>query len=631
MKSFVYLVLLFSFAWTSNAQTGIAVPQMSHCDNLFTNFMNTHNIPSATVAIAKDGKMVYNRAFGHADVDGTEPTLPHHLFRIASLSKPITSIAIMKMVENNQLSLTDKVFGSGGLLENHSGLAEAQITDTRIFNITVQQLLEHSGGWDRNVNCFPNPTSPYSWNFGGCDPIVAPLHVTQTNGTNNLATEEDMIIFLLEKGLNFNPGSRYAYSNIGYLVLGEIIEEVSGQSYEDYVKSEILSPIGICDMHIGKNLLADKLEREGEYVGNGFTTLSAYNTGDFVPWEYGGFNLEAMDAHGGWIATARDLVQLLVSVDGFATKPDILSSASIATMTTAPSISPWYAKGWQVNSADNWWHTGALDGTATIFVRSSGGFTWAVLLNKRVIGNTEGQFWGDFDNLPWNCVLQTTNFPNHDLLAAPKTNAHDIHFVRFNENSVDLSWTNGNGNLRILVAKEGETITDFPLDGNSYVADSNFGLGSDLGNNTFVVFKGTDNDATVSNLTEDKTYHFRVFDYKISNTNGNHEIYKLCGGEEVKILMNVLTSTDELTDAEVNENIAVYPTIVQDLLHVNFTEKNNLAQYELYSINGKFIEAGNLPGLTNEINVANLERGLFILKIRQSDNERVIWKRFVKQ
>ena len=108
------------------------------------------------------------------------------------------------------------------------------------------------------------------------------------------------------------------------LVLGEVIEKKTGMTYENYVKQNIFAPLGIYDIRLGKNLLADKQEREGEYI-NPFTTLSAYGTGQFVPAQYGGASVEAMDAHGGWIATARDLVRLLTAVDGFPSRPDILS------------------------------------------------------------------------------------------------------------------------------------------------------------------------------------------------------------------------------------------------------------------------------------------------------------------
>jgi hypothetical protein len=74
-----------------------------------------------------------------------------------------------------------------------------------------------------------------------------------------------------------------------------------------------------------KTSLPDKREREGEYITNPtFTSLSAYGTGQMVPLEYGGVSVEAMDAHGGWIATSRDLLRLLTAVDGFPSRPIFL-------------------------------------------------------------------------------------------------------------------------------------------------------------------------------------------------------------------------------------------------------------------------------------------------------------------
>ena len=168
----------------------------------------------------------------------------------------------MKLVEQGKLKLSDLVFGTNGILKNHPLISKARITDTRIYQITVQHLLEHAAGWNRDVDCFPNPTSPYNYKRGGCDPIAAPLHVTQITKTSNPVSEEALIIFLLEKGLNFTPGTSYAYSNIGYLVLGEIIESKSNMSYEDFVKLNILEPLNICDMQRAKNLLKYKQERE---------------------------------------------------------------------------------------------------------------------------------------------------------------------------------------------------------------------------------------------------------------------------------------------------------------------------------------------------------------------------------
>lgn len=96
MKTFLsFTISMFVLIILSQAQTGIDVPQFNSCDVLVDNFMQTYDIPGATFAIAKDGKLVYHKAFGHADTARNEMTLPYHLFRIASLSKPITSIAII--------------------------------------------------------------------------------------------------------------------------------------------------------------------------------------------------------------------------------------------------------------------------------------------------------------------------------------------------------------------------------------------------------------------------------------------------------------------------------------------------------------------------------------------------------
>ncbi|MFK7946383.1 MAG: serine hydrolase [Saprospiraceae bacterium] len=619
LSTFFILMTLWAFA------QGIPVPQMSHCDSKVQSFMTTHNIPSATIAIAKDGKLVYNRAFGHSDIAGMTSTQPHNLFRIASISKPVTSIAIMKMMENGDLAMSDKVFGTNGILGNHTILSQANITDSRVYNITVQHLLEHSAGWNRNVACTPTPASPYTFGFQHCDPIGFPLHVAQTYNVANPVAEEYLIQYVLEKSLAFAPGTSYAYSNMGYLVLGEIIEEISGKSYEDYVKDEILSPLGICDMHIGKNLLADKQEREGEYVGNGYQISSCYGTNVLVPWEYGGFNVEAMDAHGGWIATSRDLVRLLVAVDGFSTKPDILSTSTLNTMSMPSSNNSNYAKGWSVNSSNNWWHSGALDGTASIFVRSSNGYTWAIILNKRVIDGTSNQFWADFDNLPWSCVTQTASFPTHDFFAAPTENTTSLAKGFMNENAVELNWTRGDGNGCIVVATQGTDIENFPLDGTNYAADAAFGSGYDLGDGTYVVYKGTADNVTVTGLNQGSTYTFRVFEYTVNSQTGNLFLYKLCGGESIKVTPQVVS-----TNMIEQKRVKLYPTITTDFVQVELDENYQNVQYQIVNTSGQLLRQATINNNMQRISVNDLPKGIYFIKIR-FDDDITIWRKFVKQ
>jgi len=621
MKQIKLLIAMALFAnqFCVTAQTGIAVPGMTYCDNAATTFMANYGIPGMTLAISKNGKLIYSRGFGKANTALTETTQPHQLFRIASLSKPITSIAIMKLVEEGRLSLSDHPFGPTGLLHNNTYLSQSTITDTRIYDITIKQLLEHSAGWNRDVNCYPSPTTPYPYFTPGCDPISAPLYVTASLGASNPVTKDNLIRFLLQKGLNTAPGTTYNYSNIGYLILGRVIEEISGMSYEDYVKNTILSPLGICDMHLGKNLLADKLEREAEYSGQ-YNTYSCYGTGAVVPWQYGGWSLEAMDSHGGWVASARDLVKLLVAIDGFSTKPDILSAASIQTMVTPSTPNAGYANGWQVNSSNNWWHTGSLDGTSTIMARTASGYTWAVLLNKRVEDVQSNAFWSAFDNLPWTCVGNITATPTFDLMLSPENNAADIAFSGAGNGAVNVNWTSGTGTGRILVASETDRIDTYPLDGTDYTANAAYGNGNNLGNNNFIVYNGTGNSATITGLNPASTYYFRLFEYNKTTATGNNAIYKLCNSDQLSVAPNTLATIDLASDAL---NFKIFPNPTNGLVRIESGVKYEKVKVKLTAVTGQLLSEKILDSENSNFTIAG-PSGNYLLTIEADGKSKTV-------
>ncbi len=588
MKNIFYLFLLTSFLQV-NAQTGIPVPQMAAADNLVKNFMAANGVPGLTIALAKDGKIVYMRGFGYADIAHTIPVQPNNLFRIASCSKQITSIAIMKLMQEGKLSMSSKVFGPGGILENAPVISTATITDSRIYDITVEELLEHTGGWDRDVDCNPNPTPPYPYYFSGCDPINNPLSVSLALGTTNPVSENYLIKYLLQKGLNFDPGTKYAYSNIGFLCLGAIIEEISGMSYVDYVKSQILAPLGIYDMHIANNLLSEKQEREVEYTTDGFTNLSVYGTGESVPWTYGGMNVHAMSAHGGWITTARDFVKLVSAVDGFATKPDILSAATINIMTTPSSVEANYAKGWQVNTFGNWWHTGAIAGTSSEVVRAGSGYIWFIITNVRL---SSSGFSG-LDDLGWNILSATSSWPTWDLMLAPTQNASNIAFSNVTSTSVTVNWSSGNGAKRLLLIRPDEAINDFPLDGTDYTANANYASAPVLGTDIKIVYNGTGNSANVTGLAAGKNYYFRVVEYNNSTATGNNSLYLLgdnpvamrtAGALPVKLISFTGTYSGDAVNLEWKSS-----------------QEINVSKYVVERSNGgsKFVEIGNVAAKGN--------------------------------
>ena len=330
-------------------------------------FRTKYGVPGLAIAIAFRGRLLYEEAFGMADSERGERLTPAHRFRIASLSKPITAAAIMDLVERGRLKLDDRVFGRGALLGTDYGRAPYK---PYVEDITVEHLLTHTcGGW-------PNDRT---------DPMFKRTSASVT----------ELISWTLDSiQLTDPPGSHYAYSNFGYCVLGRVIEIASGTFYQEHVRQRILARCGISGMTVGGNSLSDRLAGEVRYYGQ--DNENPYS-----------MNVRRMDSNGGWVASARDLVMFVTHVDGFATTPNILRGDTIAKMITPSTANPNYAKGWQVNRLNNWWHTGTLPGTQTIMVRTASGFTWAALANTRRDRSSMG---ADLDNLVWSMTRQVTRW-----------------------------------------------------------------------------------------------------------------------------------------------------------------------------------------------------------------------------
>ncbi|HNV72009.1 MAG TPA: serine hydrolase domain-containing protein, partial [Candidatus Ozemobacteraceae bacterium] len=215
----------------------------------------------------------------------------------------------------------------------------------------------------------------------------------------------------------------YAYSNFGYCLLGQVIEAVSGQTYEAYVRKHVLQPAGLSGFEVGKTLAP--APREVAYysavgVGKAASVFDA-RPGE-TEWPYGGWCLENMDAHGGWTATAVDVLRFVLALDGQKGHQRILSADSIKTMLARPpaplfSGEPyWYAMGLLVRPMDrgvNWWHLGSLDGTTTIMVRTFHGLAWVGLFNNRPQNYEE--FNAALDVAFWKAVEGVTAWPTHNL------------------------------------------------------------------------------------------------------------------------------------------------------------------------------------------------------------------------
>ena len=593
------LTIAFALAGiTAGAQTGVSSPLMHKTDSIIQAWMTNWSVPGGTVAITKDGKLIYNRAFGHEDQAQTITTKPYTRFRLASNSKAITSIAVMKLIQNGQLGIDDTVFGANKILNQPYYLNA--ITDTRLYKVTVRELLQHTGGWDRDMPCD---------GYSSCDPISFPLHVAAVMGESNPVHDSTLIKFLLTKGLQHNPGTYYDYSNIGYLVLGKIIEKKTGMKYEDYVASIIMQPLGLCDMQLGKNMLADKLEREGEY-NNTYTTLSCYGTGQTVPWQYGGWNLEAMNAHGGWVSTSEDYTRMILAVDGFNTVPDILNATSLALMTTPSSVNANYACGWSVNSAGNWWHYGSLDGTTTFMARTSGGYTWAFHFNYR--NPTDPNFTGTLDAVPWNCIAATPTFPSYNLFP-PASAASNLTISKTGATAANISWSNGSGDHRVVLATSDTAFGyDFPVEGTVYTANAAYGNGAQFGANTFMVYSGTGNSAVITGLDPLKTYRFAVLEAANNSTTGNNEVYKYDCHPNAAINM----ASTGIAGVGLSEGLKVYPNPARS--NVVLSNSNSTlfgSDAVVVDVSGRILQHFTISrSASQELDISTLGPGIYFLR-----------------
>ena len=362
-------------------------------------------MPGAAIAIARDGRLVLGRGYGLANVENEEPVEPDSLFRIASISKPITAVATLQLVEEGLLDLDERVFQILDEFEPPEGAS----TDPRLDEITVRHLLQHSGGWDRDQSY---------------DPMFIAGRIERELGVPKPVSCHDVIRFMLGQPLDFDPGSQYAYSNFGYCLLGRIIEEKSGLPYEEYVRERALEPLGATRMRIGGTLAKERVEGEVTYYGypGQEPAYSAIpGTPERAPWPDGGFYVQGQDSAGGWIASAPDLVRFASSIEG-SRPPRALKPATVKEMVSRPAPPLWedsayhYGMGWlvrPVNDDANWWHSGSLPGTSSLLVRTHHGFTWAALFNSRP--EEWGLFNQEVDNLMWRGVLEVSHWPSHDL------------------------------------------------------------------------------------------------------------------------------------------------------------------------------------------------------------------------
>ncbi|SEV87139.1 serine hydrolase domain-containing protein [Halobacterium jilantaiense] len=280
--------------------TGDRVPELAPLDDAVREFAFEHDVPAATLAVAKDDDVVLERGYGYSDPGRSEQTPPDALFRIASLSKSFTSAATRSLFgdglspETRVLDVLD--------VEPADGLG-----DDRLQSVTVQHLLDHSAGWDHSA---------------AADPMFHPFDVAEKLGLDEPPTTRDFARYVLGQPLQYEPGERHAYSNFGYALLGLVVEAESGQSLPAYVREQFFGGDPPDPLYEGRALPENRRDREVAYESAANCPNAAeLDRNEAVPCSDGGFLVSAFGGAGGLVTSARTLVAFAADhrLDGFAT------------------------------------------------------------------------------------------------------------------------------------------------------------------------------------------------------------------------------------------------------------------------------------------------------------------------
>ncbi len=186
------------------------------------------NSPGATVLIAKDGKAIYRKAFGLANLELSVPMKPENVLEIGSITKQFTSVSILMLMEEGKLSLQDKITK---FLPDYP---------TQGKTITVHHLLNHTSGIK---------------SYTGMQSFME-------NARKDMSPKE-IIDFFKNEPMDFDPGTEYRYNNSAYIILGYIIEEVSGMTYADFVQKRIFDKLGMTNSTYGSKTKVVKNRASG--------------------------------------------------------------------------------------------------------------------------------------------------------------------------------------------------------------------------------------------------------------------------------------------------------------------------------------------------------------------------------
>lgn len=303
---------------------------------------------NGVVLLARNGKILYHKALGIADYRTNRPLRPDSIFNLASVSKPITATAVLILAEQGKLKLQDRAVQYIPELAQYGSGAS---------RITIEQLLNHTSG----LPDYEELADEYFDESGQPEPI------------QDFVTNSDIREMMIEEqpGLQFAPGSEYSYSNTGYLVLADIVEKASGESFPEFLQQQIFKPLRMKNTSVCTARNQPPEKAIGFYEEDGAFELDDL---EFLDGVYGDGNV---------CSTVEDLLKFDQGLrTGKLLKSD-LGSAAVRPGTLIGGDPIEYGYGWEISESGLVSHTGSWTGFRTYFIRDlEEGYTVIVLDNS---------------------------------------------------------------------------------------------------------------------------------------------------------------------------------------------------------------------------------------------------------
>ena len=384
--------------------------QLTTIDSICRSFLEKGNTQGFSIAIGHDDTIVFSKGYGFANINSKTPVTENTIFAIASISKFITAVSTMKMVEENKLSLQDKV------VDHLPDFPDQKFMD----QITIEHLLRHQSGLIDHENWFDS------------------IYIIE----KRVFTQKEFLDFI-DQPLFFKPGSHYSYSNSGYAILSYILEKVSGLPFHDFILEKVSKPNDLNSIGMWPKMWNNPNASMGyELTEDGIDTSFHMMT-------------KGMKGDGGLAASTLDLVKLIQTI----TKNKFISEASLNQILSPSQIGDLtidYGLGVKIGKLDDqktWGHSGGYAGTgwAMLAHYPDSDFTFAAAINTSFSPEEawllRHKIMPEVLNIDWP-EMDTSTIKNIDIYPG--------EYVAMDR------WGNKIPSKRILSIEEGKLIWDNP-------------------------------------------------------------------------------------------------------------------------------------------------------------------------